>query len=138
MKTLVSKIKLRVRFSEVDSMGIAWHGSYVKYLEDGREAFGREYNLGYMDVYKKGFFTPIVKLDLDYKLPLRYEESAIIETKYINSDAAKIIFEYRILSLDNKLLAKAKTIQVFVNLSGKLELSTPDFFVDWKIKNKLI
>lgn len=138
MKTLVSKTKLRVRFSEVDSMGIAWHGSYVKYLEDGREAFGRDYNLGYMDVYKKGFFTPIVKLDLDYKLPLRYEESAIIETKYINSDAAKIIFEYRILSLDNKLLAKAKTIQVFVDLSGKLELSTPDFFVDWKIKNKLI
>ena len=138
MKDLTSKTKIRVRFSEVDSMGIAWHGSYVKYLEDGREAFGREFDLGYMDVFKKGFFTPIVKMNLDYKLPLRYEQEAFVETKYINTDAAKIIFEYRILSLDNKLLAKAKTIQVFVNISGDLQLSTPDFFIDWKKKHKLI
>ncbi len=138
MKSLMSKIKIRVRFSEVDSMGIAWHGSYVKYLEDGREAFGREFDLGYMDVFNKGFFTPIVKMNLDYKLPLRYEDEAIIETKYIYNDAAKIIFEYRILSTDNKLLASAKTIQVFVDISGKLQLSTPDFFIDWKKKYKLI
>ena len=138
MEYLISKIKIRVRFSEVDSMGIAWHGSYVKYLEDGREAFGREFDLGYMDVFNKGFFTPIVKMNLDYKLPLRYEDEAIIETKYIYNDAAKIIFEYRILSTDNKLLASAKTIQVFVDISGKLQLSTPDFFIDWKKKYKLI
>lgn len=119
-------------------MGIAWHGSYVKYLEDGREAFGREFNFGYMDVFNKGFFTPIVKMELDYKLPLRYEDEAIIETKYISNDAAKIIFEYKIFSVDNKLLARAKTIQVFVNISGDLQLSTPDFFIDWKKNFNLI
>ena len=29
--------KIDIRFSEVDSMGVVWHGSFVKYLEDGRE-----------------------------------------------------------------------------------------------------
>jgi len=24
-------------------MNIVWHGSYLKYLEDGRESFGRHY-----------------------------------------------------------------------------------------------
>lgn len=31
---------LTIRFSEVDSMGIVWHGSYALYFEDAREAFG--------------------------------------------------------------------------------------------------
>ena len=26
-----------VRFSEVDSMGVVWHGAYPLYLEDARE-----------------------------------------------------------------------------------------------------
>ncbi len=44
--TLKSRIEVRVRFSEVDSLKMVWHGSYVKYMEDGREAFGREFGLG--------------------------------------------------------------------------------------------
>lgn len=47
---LISKTNIPVRFSEIDSLGILWHGHYIKYFEDGREAFGAEYNLGYMDV----------------------------------------------------------------------------------------
>lgn len=34
--TLVHKNKIKVRFSEVDSMKIVWHGEYIKYFEDGR------------------------------------------------------------------------------------------------------
>ena len=42
---------LRVRFSEVDSMRVVWHGEYVRYFEDGREAFGEQYpGLGYLDI----------------------------------------------------------------------------------------
>ena len=40
--------EIRVRFSEVDSMGVVWHGNYLKYFEDGREAFGRKHGLGYV------------------------------------------------------------------------------------------
>ena len=32
-----------IRFSEVDSMGVVWHGNYAKYFEDAREEFGRKY-----------------------------------------------------------------------------------------------
>lgn len=30
-----------IRFSEVDSMNVVWHGSYPLYFEDAREAFGK-------------------------------------------------------------------------------------------------
>ena len=34
---LTSVVEFPVRFSEVDSMQIVWHGHYVKYMEEGRE-----------------------------------------------------------------------------------------------------
>ena len=40
-----------IRFSEVDSMDIVWHGSYVQYFEDAREEFGKKYKLEYLRIY---------------------------------------------------------------------------------------
>ncbi|SVE46445.1 uncharacterized protein METZ01_LOCUS499299, partial [marine metagenome] len=40
---------LRIRFNEIDALGIVWHGHYIKYFEDGREAFGKEHNISYLD-----------------------------------------------------------------------------------------
>lgn len=48
---LTERFEQRVRFDEVDSLGIVWHGHYVKYLEDGREAWGRKYGLTYLGMY---------------------------------------------------------------------------------------
>jgi len=56
-----------IRFSEVDSMGVVWHGNYAKYFEDAREEFGRKYDLEYLMMYDKGFFEPIVELSFKYK-----------------------------------------------------------------------
>jgi hypothetical protein len=51
-----------VRFSEVDSMQVVWHGEYVRYFEDGREAFGRQFTgIGYLDFYAEGYTAPIVE-----------------------------------------------------------------------------
>jgi len=97
--SLVGKTSLRVRFSEVDSMQIVWHGEYVRYFEDGREAFGREFaGLGYMDIHASGYTAPIVELQLQYKKPLRVNDTAVVETRYIATEAAKICFEYTIRS----------------------------------------
>ena len=54
MKELSETLDFDIRFSEVDSMHIAWHGSYVLYFEDAREAFGRKYDLGYLLMFGKG------------------------------------------------------------------------------------
>jgi len=132
-KELINKCIVDIRFSEVDLLGMAWHGNYVKYLEDGRESFGREFGLKYWDVYEHGFITPIVKLNIDYKKSLRYGDQAEIHTKYIHAEAAKIILNYTVFRVQNHdIIATAETIQVFLNLKGELHLTVPDFFLDWK------
>ena len=53
---LTNRTTFRVRFSEIDSMQIVWHGEYVRYFEDGRESFGRHYpGIGYADMQRAGF-----------------------------------------------------------------------------------
>ena len=126
---------VRVRFSEVDTLRIVWHGNYIKYLEDGREAFGREYGLGYLDYINNDLLTPIVKVNIDYKYPLYYGDKAIVETTYVYTEAAKIVFGYKIYrSSDNVLVATATTIQVFLNMERELQLTSPGFYEEWKRK----
>ena len=139
MNKLSNLTPIRARFSEVDMMAVAWHGSYVKYLEDGREAFGEQFGLEYMTVYNAGFMTPIVRMNIEYKSPLLYGNSSEIETVFINSPAAKIRFEYTIkCAKTGNIIALAWTEQVFINAQTReLELTPPEFFIDWKRKNGL-
>ena len=123
-----------VRFSEVDSMQIVWHGEYVRYLEDGREAFGRQYpGIGYMDFYNNGYTAPIVDLQLQYVSPLTLNDVAIIETRFIDMVAAKLCFEYIIhRQSDGALVARGSSMQVFVDKDGNMCLNNPTFFEKWK------
>ncbi len=69
---LVQRSETRVRFSEVDSIGIVWHGHYIKYLEIGREDFGQKYGICYTDLKREKIATPIVSVECNYKSYVKY------------------------------------------------------------------
>lgn len=130
---LTASKEITVRFNEVDSMGIVWHGSYALFFEDGREEFGRKYHLGYLDIFNSGFYAPLVELDFKFKKPLIYGDKAIVRTTYFNTRAAKIIFEYEITSpADNSVIATGSSVQVFLDKNYDLVLYNPDFYLNWK------
>lgn len=133
---LTDRKLINVRFSDLDPMQVVWHGQYVRYLEDGRESFGRRYRIGYNDISEAGYYVPIVELDIKYKQSLRYGDRAIVETRYIKTDAAKILFDYTIYKeSDNTIAATGSSTQVFVDIEGnQLELNNPDFYISWQKK----
>lgn len=129
---LIDRTCVQVRFSETDAMGVVWHGNYVKYFEDGRESFGKRYNLEYLQVHQKGYTIPIVELHCDYKHSVRFGQEIIIETRYIPCIAAKIKFEYVVYEKETmQIMATGSTTQVFLNAAGELELTNPPFYTDW-------
>ncbi len=136
MKNLFASKEIEVRFSEVDSMGIVWHGSYAKYFEDAREEFGKKYNLGYLRIFGEGYYAPLVNLDFSYKKPLVYGDKAIVEIHYKETKAAKLCFEYKIFnSKDKSLIATGKSIQVFLDKDYVLVWNNPEFYENWKKDN---
>ncbi|HRH66644.1 MAG TPA: acyl-CoA thioesterase [Bacteroidia bacterium] len=133
---LTERIEIHVRFNEADPLGIVWHGHYIRYFEDGREAFGQKYGLGYLDMYTQGFVVPVVSVECDYKRSLRYGDRMIIETTYIPCDAAKILFKYTLYNAaTNEIVATGSTTQVFLDKEkSALQLVNPPFFEEWKRK----
>lgn len=139
-KTQLSETtEVKVRFSEVDSLKIVWHGHYLKYFEEGREAFGAKYGIGYQDIFDQELLTPLVKISCDYKKPLEYGDTAIVETRFINTEAAKICFEFTIRSKKTgEIMVTGTSMQIFMNHAHELILTSPPYFVEWKKKWGLI
>jgi Predicted thioesterase len=140
MIELSEQVEIKIRFSEVDSLAIVWHGHYAKYFEDAREAFGRKFGLGYHEVYSQGFTAPIVDLYFEFKKSLYYNDKALVKATFIDSKAAKIIFDYEILNAStHELVAIGKSTQVFLMRENSgLCLTIPEFYNNWKREWRLL
>lgn len=138
-KTLSNRTEVQVRFNEADPLGIVWHGHYIRYFEDGREAFGKVHGLSYLDVFKAGYVIPVVSVNCNFKKSLKYGDTVIIETTYVPTEAAKMKFTYLLYNkATNQLVATGTSIQVFLDKEGQiLQLNTPAFFESWKKKQQL-
>ena len=138
-KTLEYIFEQDIKFSDVDSMAVVWHGHYIRFFEDGREAWGKKYGLTYLDVYENGFFLPVVSAHCEYLQPLQYGDTAIIETTFIDSPAAKLFFDYKIYrKSDRALCAVGETTQVFLDQNRELYIAVPPFIEEWKKKINLL
>ena len=122
-----------IRFSEVDSMSIVWHGAYPLYFEDAREAFGEKYDLGYMRIFNSGYYAPLVDLSFQYKKPLTYGMTPEITITYRFTEAAKIIFDYEIRdAATHEVMATGTSVQVFMDRNYELVWINPPFYEAWK------
>jgi len=138
-KTLTHRLEQPIKFSEVDSMGVVWHGHYIRFFEDGREAWGQQYGITYLDVSNNGFVIPIVSMHCENMNPLLYGDTAIIETTFIDTPAAKLYFDYKIYrKKDGALAATGTTTQVFLDKNRELYLTIPSFYEDWKKRWNLL
>ncbi len=132
-ESLVVRTMRRVRFEEVDMLRIVWHGNYVSYLDDGRVAFGDQYPaLSYTKMREERTAAPIVQIHIDYQSPLQFDEEMIITTTLHWCDALKLNFEYRIEGPENRLVARAYTVQLFTDISGKMLLLPPDWISEFR------
>jgi acyl-CoA thioester hydrolase len=123
-----------IRFSEVDSMGVVWHGHYAMYFEDAREEFGKKYHLEYLFMYDQGFFEPLVELTFKYKKPLIYGMKPEITITYRPTEAAKIVFDYEIRdTATGEVYVTGHSVQVFMDRTNyQMVLYSPDFYEEWK------
>lgn len=137
---LSATTSIRIRFSETDALGIAWHGNFLTYFEDGRDAFGEKYGLHYLDIFNNGYVAPIVNVNCDYKKMIYYGDTILIDTIYKNCASSKLILTYRIYTPEtNETIATGSTTQVFLDTtSKKLQLRPPAFFSEWKQKHNLV
>lgn len=120
-----------VRFEEVDPLNIVWHGRYPSYFEDGRVAFGKYFNLNYLDMYREDIIAPIKEMHIDYIAPLFFDEECTIKTTLYWSDASRMNFAYAIYNSQHALVTQGSTVQLFLNTQGELYMAKPEFFANF-------
>lgn len=136
MKTLEDICRIPVRFSEIDSMQRVWHGSFITYLEDGRESFGRHWpGIGYADMQKAGIYAPIYDVRVRYLAPLAINDVAIMHTRYVYHPGARLDYTYKIYrESDDLLCAEGSTTQLFIDSDGLLLTDRPAYYREWQKK----
>ena len=92
--------------------------------------------MSYLDFYHQGLAVPIVSVNCDYKKPLKYGDTVLVEATFVDTLAAKIKFDYSIYKQGSReLVATGSSVQVFVDVkSFQLQLTMPLFFEQWKEK----
>jgi acyl-CoA thioester hydrolase len=128
---LEEKTTVRVRFNEVDTLRIVWHGHYANYFEEARRAFGRRYGVDYTTFIEHHTGVPVIHLSIDYLVPARLADVLEVTARLLKSESARLDFEYEIRrESDGALLATGSTSQVFTTPAGELLLTWPKFMLE--------
>jgi acyl-CoA thioester hydrolase len=128
---LSTTTELEVQFFDVDSMRVVWHGNYVKYLEVARCELLKLFDYNYLQMEASGYMWPIVDMRIKYVASAKLSEWITIEARLVEYQTRiKIDYIVRDKTTD-KILTKAHTIQVAVEMStGEMSFNTPQCLLE--------
>jgi len=119
--------RLSVRFREVDSFDVVWHGHYIAYFEDGRLDLCNRFGLSPEAIKQLGYFAPVVDMKCRIRASARYADRLIIQTSVKPSDKAMLVFTYAIIrEQDRQTIAEGETAHVLLTLERKMLYEVPE------------
>lgn len=121
-----AEVLLEVPFHDVDVMGVAWHGHYVKYFEAARGALLRALDYDYPQMRDSGYLWPVVECQLKYVRPARYGQKLRVTARLLEyENRLKIAYEI-FDAAGGERLTRGHTVQVAVEAaSEELQFVSP-------------
>ena len=125
-----AQMPFTVEFYDVDTMGVVWHGNYIKYMEAVRCVLLDKIGYGYKVMMKEGFAFPVTSLNVKYVRSLEFGEKALIKA-YLLEYKDKVRIAYEIFNEEGKLCVKSETSQFAVKWETReTQFETPALFVE--------
>ncbi|MFQ5876518.1 MAG: acyl-CoA thioesterase [Acidobacteriota bacterium] len=113
-------VRVRVRYPEVDRMGVAHHTVHLIWFEIGRTEWLRSHGLPYARIEAGGIFLPVIEARCAYHAPARYDDVLIVRSAVAASSRARVTFTYRVeREADGALLATGRTTHAAVDGRGR-------------------
>lgn len=128
---LREEIIFDVEFYDVDSMGVVWHGNYVKYMEKARCALLDRIGFGYLSMVEAGYMFPVVDVKLKYVKSLRFGEKVRAVAMLVEYEN-RIKIKYEFYNAETgELTTKAESSQMAVKIeTGESEFVCPPLFIE--------
>lgn len=123
----IFELTFKVRDYECDIQGIVNNAVYQNYLEHTRHEFLEHVGLNFTKMHDEGIDALVIRIELDYKRPLKSGEEFVCKLKTAREGNLKFIFFQDIYRLpDLKPIIKGKVIAACVNNKTGRPLSPPD------------
>lgn len=123
-------IEATVAFHDIDIVGVMWHGHYLKYLENARWALMNQIGFGFEVMNASGFAWPIVEMHVKYVQAAKLGDQLRVRASLVEWEN-RLAVNYLVLRADDERLARAKSVQVAVDVhSGALQFTTPQPLLD--------
>ena len=115
-------LEVRVRYAEVDRMGVLHHSRMFVLLELARTEMLRRHGMNYRQMEDEGWFLVIAKLACSFKSPAYYDDVLLIDTKVVRMTTTRIDHTYRVTRQSNgDLVAEAETTLACVDRQGVIQ-----------------
>ena len=115
-KKLKTTVEFRVEFYDVDSMKVAWHGNYVKYMEVARCALLAKMKYDYLAMEESGYAWPVVDMHVRYLRPMIFMQRIRAEVTLEEYEVC-LKLSYKFFDAETgTLLSKAESMQMAVNM----------------------
>jgi len=125
-----AKIDCEVAFADVDLAQVVWHGHYLRYLENARWALMDRIGFGFAAMTASGFAWPIVEMHVKYVHAAKLGDELRVRASLVEWEN-RLAFNYLVLRADGERLARARSVQVAVDVtSGALQFTTPQPLLD--------
>jgi len=117
---LESSVDFRVRYSETDQMGVAYHGHYLAWCEMARTEHMRRLGVRYRDLEERGVLLAVSEAHVRFAKSARYDDPLRVTAWLTEAASRRITFGYRVERVDDGvLLASAETSLVSVDRDGR-------------------
>jgi acyl-CoA thioester hydrolase len=124
---LESSVEFRVRYSETDQMGVAYHGHYLAWCEMARTEHMRRLGVSYRDLEERGVRLAVSEAQVRYAKPARYDDPLKVTAWLTGAASRRVTFAYRVERVqDAALLATAETSLVSLDAEGRPARLPPD------------
>jgi len=111
----------RVRYPEIDRMGVAHHAAYFIWFEMGRTELMRQLGCSYRSVEDEhGLAFPVISAGASFLASARYDDWLEVRTRLSSVRGARVRFEYELYRREGgSPLATGFTEHAVVNKSGR-------------------
>ncbi len=117
----------KVFYSDTDSYGVVWHGSYLRWLEMGRVLLCEKKGAKLSELEKNDIVLPVAELNIKYKNSAKLEDEITIETEISDYGRFYLTFQQTIKDeKTQKTYIEATVKVVAINKDGKLYRSLPE------------
>ncbi len=117
-----------VRFAEVDAAGIVFFARHLEFCHDALEALFADLDGGYPGlVVGRGLGIPSVRVEVDYRAPLRYGDVAVIDVEVVRVGRTSVTFRHTMRrARDGVECAAVTQVVVLARLDAMGSVPIPD------------